>query len=428
MIHLIPILLARILVCAAALVAVRMHAVDADWLPTGILPPAPANGPALCRGAFLTPAQGEAVLAAATANFSTRESWEAYATKTRAMMQRGMGLDPWPRKTPLHPVIRARRNYDGYSVESVAFESVPGFFVTGSLYRPLNAKPPYAAVITAHGHTIKIAKPSDYDVHGRFSPDVQTRAASFARMGAVVFAIDMFGCDDSIPQVGQDAHAKPFTMTIQVWDAIRAIDFLTSLGDVDPHRIAFAGESGGGTLDFLVTALDPRIAVSVPVVMVSPYFFGGCPCESGQPIHRADGYFANNTLIAALAAPRPMLVVSDGRDWTKETPATTLPFLRHIYALEKGPENVANAHLGSEGHDYGLSKRAAADRFLARRLGLDLAAMQNAAGEIDESKVTIEPAKTMHVFDSVFLLPPGALRGAGEVERVLKQLQQPVKS
>src|ERR1035438_4336699 len=70
---------------------------------------------------------------------------------------------PWPRRTPLNPIIRARRVYDGYTVENVAFESVPGYFVTGNLFRPLNAKPPYAAVLATHGHAGKINKPEDYD-------------------------------------------------------------------------------------------------------------------------------------------------------------------------------------------------------------------------------------------------------------------------
>ncbi|HWA87690.1 MAG TPA: acetylxylan esterase [Opitutus sp.] len=411
--------------CAIACGAIRTRAADPAWVPAGLLPPEPKNGPALCPGAFLTPEQGREVLAAATREFSTREKWDAYAAKIRTMMQRGMNLDPWPRKTPLRAIIRPARHYDGYTVQSVAFESVPGFFVTGSLYRPLGGKPPYAAVLTPHGHTSRITKPADYDTHGRFSPEVQTRAAGFARMGAVVFAIDMFGCDDSIPQVGQDAHAHPFTMTIQVWDAIRAIDFLTSLDDVDPHRVAMTGESGGGTLSFLVTALDPRVAVSVPVVMVGSYFFGGCPCESGLPIHRGNDYFADNAMIAATAAPRPMLVVSDGADWTKETPTVTFPFLQHIYALEGAADNVANVHLGNEGHDYGPSKRAAADRFLAKRLGLNLAAVEDAAGKIDESGITIEPAAKMHVFDATFPRPQRALQGAAAVEHALMELQEP---
>ncbi len=393
------------------------------WLPAGF-PEAPANGPILCRRDYLTPEQGRAVLGAALKAFPTRDAWQAYADHVRDRIQRGAGLFPWPRRTPLKPIVRARRVFDGYSVENVAFESVPGFFVTGNLFRPRDARPPYAAVLTTHGHSRRIEKPEDYAEHGRFSPNVQKRAAALACTGAVVLSIDMFGYGDSIPQVGQAAHKTPLAMTLQVWNAMRAIDFLLSLEGIDPKRIGVTGESGGGTQAFLLSALDARVAVSVPVVMVSAYFFGGCECESGRPIHRSSDHFANNAMIAALAAPRPMLVVSDGEDWTKNVPQVEFPFLQSIYAYHGARNDVANVHLEKEGHDYGFSKRAAMYRFLAQRLGLNLAAVQNPAGEIDETRLTVERAEAMHVFDASLPLPARALRNADAVARALRDLQK----
>ena len=388
-----------------------------------ILPEAPTNGPALCQGNYLKPEQGKAVLDTALAQFPNRESWDAYARHLRECIQQGAGLAPWPRRTPLNPIIRARRIYDGYTVENVAFESVPGYFVTGNLFRPLNAKPPHAAILATHGHAGKIKKPEDYDHYARFAPSMQTRCAALARMGAVVLSVDMFGMGDSILEVGEEAHRHPFSMTIQAWDNMRAIDFLLSLDGVDPRRVAVTGESGGGTQAFLLTALDTRVAVSVPVVMVSAHFFGGCPCESGLPIHRSADHFANNAMIAALAAPRPMLVVSDGKDWTANVPKVEYSFLRKIYAYYGAEENILNVHLPAEGHDYGPSKRAAMYRFMAERLGLNPAAMQDADGRIDESRITIEHAGPMHVFNDEFPLPPRALRDAAAVERALRELQ-----
>ncbi|HXI84593.1 MAG TPA: acetylxylan esterase [Verrucomicrobiae bacterium] len=389
-----------------------------------ILPEAPTNGPALCQGGYLKPEQGKAVLDAALAQFPNRESWDAYARHLRARIQQGAGLAPWPRRTPLNPIIRARRIYDGYTVENVAFESVPGYFVTGNLFRPLNATPPYAAVLATHGHAGKIKKSEDYDHYTRFAPSMQTRCAALARMGAVVLSVDMFGMGDSILEVGEEAHRHPFSMTIQAWDNMRAIDFLLSLEGVDQHRVAVTGESGGGTQAFLLTALDSRVAVSVPVVMVSAHFFGGCPCESGLPIHRSADHFANNAMIAALAAPRPMLVVSDGKDWTANVPRVEYPFLQKIYAYYGAEGNVVNVHLPLDGHDYGPSKRAAMYRFMAERLGLNLAAIQNADGIIDESRITIERSVPMHVFNDEFPLPARTLRDAAAVEHTLRALQR----
>jgi dienelactone hydrolase len=309
-------------------------------------------------------------------------------------------------------------------VENVAIESVPGYFVTGNLYRPLTPKSPFPVVLCTHGHTGRIAKPEDYDNHGRFTPNMQARCAILARMGAVVLSIDMFGYGDSIQQVGQDAHRNAFSVTIQAWNAMRAVDFLLSLEGADPKRVAVTGESGGGTQSFLLTALDDRVRLSVPVVMVSAHFFGGCPCESGLPIHRSADHFTNNAMIAALAAPRPMLVVSDGKDWTVNVPKVEYPFLQRIYAYYGAEKDVANVHLADEGHDYGPSKRAAMYRFVAERFGLDLAAVRSADGKVDESRVTIERSGPMHVFDEAFPLPDRTLHDAATVEQALRELQQ----
>jgi hypothetical protein len=395
----------------------------ATWLPDG-LPPAPASGPALTQGGFLKPEQGKAILDAALSRFPDKASWDVYAAHARVRIQEGAALSPWPQRTPLNPVIRKKREYDGYSVENVVFESVPGYFVTGNLYRPLNVAPPYAAVLSTHGHYRPIAKLEDYDNHARFWPGMQARCASLARMGAVVLAIDMFGYGDSMQLVGQAAHRTPFALTLQLWNAMRAVDFLLSLENVDAKRVAVSGESGGGTQTFLLTALEPRVAVSVPVVMVSSYFFGGCDCESGLPIHRSADHFVSNPMIAALAAPRPLLLVSDGKDWTQHVPQTEFPFLQKIYGYYGAGSNVANVHLPDEGHDYGPSKREAMYRFVASKLGLNLAAVEGSGGKIDESRVTIEKPAQLRAFDAEFPIPHHALHDATSIQKRLQSLQK----
>ncbi len=407
-------LLAAVATCAASAAP--------TWNPTG-LPPPPAQGPSLTQGAFLKPEQGQDILRQALDRFPDRASWEAYAGFVRGQIQRAAGLSPWPKRTPLNPVLRRKRAHDGYTVENVVFESVPGYFVTGNLYRPLAARGPRPALLATHGHYRPVTKPEDYENHARFWSGMQARAASLARMGAVVLAIDMFGYGDSMQLVGQEAHRTPFALTLHLWNAMRAVDFLTGLDGVDPGRIAVSGESGGGTQSFLLAALDPRIAVSVPVVMVSSYFFGGCACESGLPIHRSTDHFVNNAMIAALAAPRPQLLVSNGKDWTQHNPTIEFPFLQRIYGYFDAASAVENVHLATEGHDYGPSKRAALYRFVARHLGLDLDAVQRPDGTIDETHVTIEKPAQLRAFDAAFPIPPQALHDAAAIERRLKSLQ-----
>jgi uncharacterized protein len=378
------------------------------------LPPRPADRPGL--GAWLTPEQGRQALDHLLTNIPDRAAWEREATHLRQRIRQAAGLDPWPKRTPLNPIVRGRRHCDGYHVDNVAFEPIPGYHATANLYFPSEPRTSHPLVLSCHGH----GKP---DI-GRLSDTQQLRCGILARLGCIVLALDMVGYGESMAHLPhKESHPTPLTFTLQTWTTIRALDLLTALDRADATRIAVTGESGGGTQTFVLTALDERVNVSVPVVMVSAHFFGGCPCESGLPIHTGPDHFTTNAGIAALAAPRPQLLVSDGKDWTSNNPTVEFPFLQRIYGFYGKTEQVANVHLPSEGHDYGPSKRQAMYAFLIKHLGLDATAVLGDDGKVDEAWAQIASPAALQVFDAEH---PATLRPTlAEIAMTFQRLREP---
>src|SRR5206468_4262871 len=209
----------------------------------------------------------------------------------------------------------------------VFFASLPGHYVSGSLYRPKASRErkrpeKYPGVLCPHGHWAngrffdagekaaqnQIQEGAEKTIEGARYP-LQARCAQLARMGCVVFHYDMVGNADS----KSIAHRAGFTdveaelrlqsfMGLQTWNSIRSLDFLLSLPDVDPKRIGVTGASGGGTQTFILCAIDDRPAAAFPAVMVSTAMQGGCVCENCSYLRQDTG----NVELAALFAPKPL--------------------------------------------------------------------------------------------------------------------------
>ena len=329
---------------------------------------------------------------------ATKEAWEKRARSLREHILVSMGLWPNPARSPLNAEITHRVEREGYSIENVRFQSLPGFYVMGNLYRPdgsdgtTGPEGPFPAILNPHGHWEE----------GRLNhePDgsIPARCINFARQGYVAFAWSMAGYNDSTQLAHRtfgDSRKQLWglsLMGLQLWNGMRSIDFLQSLPDVDSSRIACTGASGGGTQTFMLTAVDDRVKAAAPVNMVSAHMQGGCVCENG-PNLRID---TNNMEIAALAAPRPLLLVSATGDWTVNTPVLEYPAIRAVYALYDAEECLAETQIDA-GHNYNAASREAVYAWFGRWvLGKDGREDGRDAGDrFKDRPVEVEPPEKM---------------------------------
>lgn len=358
---------------------------------------ATSNGQELRQGKVFTPEEGQADLEKRAVEYTDQKTWTAKAKKIRKGILKGTELWPLPKKTPLNPQRRLAKKNDRYLVEKVAFESLPGFFVTGNLYLPVEQKN-MPLVLCPHGHW----KGEKLIEHGRFREDMQKRCGAMARMGCAVFAFDSIGFGES-KQLGWEHLFDDKVLKLHLWNGLRSLDFVCSLKGGDHSRILVTGASGGGTMTMQLAAIDKRVTMSVPCAMVSSYFYGGCNCESGMPIHARPHHETNPVEIAAVIAPRPMLVISDGGDWTARTPQDVFPHLKRIYRFFDRESSIENSHFPEGKHDYGFEKRQALYDFMAKHWKLDRI-------QADEEKVPLIPADQLRVFDLNHPCPPTATK------------------
>ena len=291
--------------------------------------------------------------------FTDAVEWKKRAAYLREHILTSAGLLPMPERAPLAPEIFGKVVKSDYTVEKVYFQSLPGFLVTGNLYRPIG-QGPFPAVLAPHGHW----------AYGRLENtalnSVPGRAINLARQGFVVFTYDMIGYDDSrqLPHTFGGKRETLWGMSLaglQLWNSIRSLDFLQSLPDVQKDALAVTGESGGGTQTFLLAAVDDRVKVAVPVNMISLHMQGGCLCENA-PTLRLD---TNNVEIAATIAPRPLLMISATGDWTANTIEAEYPAVRALYSLLDAPDRVSAVRFQAE-HNYNKESREAMYAWLAR--------------------------------------------------------------
>ncbi len=351
---------------------------------------------------------GWAELDRIASQYNTLEQWEKRKADLKTCLLEKLQLTHLPAKSKAAPIKSNFRKQIGYTIENIAIEILPGVWVNGSLYKPEKYKGKIPVVLHPQGH---------WDKH-RYRPDCQYTSAAIAKMGAMVFNYDMFAYGESMLQVKFEDHRQSLAMTLQALASIRILDYLLSLKEADVNRVAIAGGSGAGTHAVLITAIDDRIKLSAPIVSLSSYFYGGCPCESGTDIHSCGGR-TDNVELAAMAAPKPMLIVSDGGDWTDKMPEHDFLYLQKMYGYYSKTENVTNVHLPNDKHDFGVNKRAALYIFLAKQFNLNPKVIQNANGNFIDTAIALEAENAFYVFgDKGEKLPSHAVKGFDNIKQL----------
>ena len=349
--------------------------------------------------------------------FESRDDWRARSERLRKQILAAAGLLPLPERTPLNPQVFGRIERDGYAVEKVLLETYPGYYLGGNLYRPLGKQGPFPAILTPHGHWR----------YGRIENSelgsIPARAINLARQGYVVLAYDMVGYNDTkqLPHDFLGGRREEMwsvgLLGVQLWNSIRAADFLQALPDVDPARLAATGASGGGTQTFLLSAVDERIRWSAPVNMVSGIMQGGSVCENA-PNLRIE---TNNVEIAALAAPRPMLLVSATGDWTRNVPRNEFPAIERLYDLVGYGQNVETIQFDSP-HNYHQGSREAVYAFFGKHILGDA----DARNFVEKRYSPEDPAALLSLWNRT--LPAGAVDQKAFIEQRIAEAERRIES
>ena len=255
------------------------------------------------------------------ADIKTLDDWKTKREIYRKQLFEMLSLEPLPEKTNLEPVITGKVEHDEFTVEKIHYQSQPGLYVTGNLYIPKGLDKPAPAILYVCGHG-RIKKDGiSYGNKVRY----QHHAAWFARHGYVCFTIDTL----QLGEIEGTHHgtyrykmwwwnSRGYTSaSVEAWNCIRALDYLETRKEVDKDRIGVTGRSGGGAYSWWITTLDERIKVAVPVAGITDlqnHVVFGCVEGHCDCMYIVNTYRWDYPLLAALVAPRPLLISNSDKD------------------------------------------------------------------------------------------------------------------
>ncbi|MFH1567215.1 MAG: acetylxylan esterase, partial [Gemmatimonadota bacterium] len=316
--------------------------------------------------------------------------------------------------------VVGRLAHEGLVVENLCIETLPGLYLVGNLYRPREARGRLPLVLHPHGHA-QHARTVPLDMYS-----VPHRAMNCALLGCASFSYSMIGYDSDTGQLEHGTLLRGPEKRIcnalglsifglQLNNSIKALDYLLSRPDIDPRRVGCTGESGGGTQTYFLAAVDERVMVAAPAVMLSGHFQGGCGCENAPLLHLK----YSNLHYAALIAPRPLLLLGCTGDMTHHLRQREYPCLRQLYR-RYGRTEAIDCFYQDEQHNYDRAAREAVYAWMVRWL-LD---PKVRARRLPESPKPVPATARLLVFDRP--VPPyrGAISTQKQVLATWRDLHQ----
>lgn len=339
---------------------------------------------------------------------NTLPEWEARRSRLRNEYLDMLGLAPLPEKTPLHATVTGTLEHEGVAIEKLHFQSRPGLYVTGNLYRPktVNGKLPTILYVCGHSGRGRDGNKTAFQDHGLW----------FANHGYVCLIIDTLQLGE-IPGVHHGTYregrwwwqALGYTPAgVECWNGIRALDYLVTRPEVDPERLGVTGISGGGASTFWIAAADERVRCAVPVSGMSDLHSyvsnkvinGHCDC-----MFLVNTYQWEWTTIAALVAPRPLLFCNSDHDsiFPMDGNRRIAERLQELYKLYNNPD-LFSAYVSRGGHDYRPDLRIAIFKWFNKHL-------KNDSSTVKDADYQTLPGKDLRVFPDDKDLPKDSVNG-----------------
>lgn len=294
--------------------------------------------------------------------FTSQEAVDLRREELVFNLRMSAGLYPWPQKTPLNIKRENVGTFDGYSVQKIMFETIPGFWSTGNLFlpHPLPDKAPAIFNVIGHWEEQRLTRTE--------TGDYPQQLANFAKMGFICLVTDMIGMVDS-RQISHKYGGKEKELWlsnglgIMLWNNIRALDVLCSIPQVDVNNIGMTGASGGGSQTLFLSLLDHRVKAIAPINMISLHMQGGCQCENAPCLRRN----TDNAEMCAMLAPRPLFLAGADGDWTKNLESAELPAVMEAYR-QYHAEDMVSYFYQSAPHQYNKKTRHHVYTFFAKHL------------------------------------------------------------